>query len=87
MLIISRTCISFATRSLVYLSVPCILLFASVSKYHKLICMSLSGFVSFYLAVKKTEERIEGKNIACGVRMALMRNWGHKITNVIKYKK
>jgi hypothetical protein len=49
--------------------------------------MSLSGFVSFYLAMEKTEDRIEDKNMACGIRMVLMRNWGHKITNVIKYKK
>jgi hypothetical protein len=37
--------------------------------------------------MKKTEDRTEGKNMACGIRMVLMRNWGHKITNAIKYKK
>jgi hypothetical protein len=49
--------------------------------------MSLPGFVSFYFGMKKTEDMIDGKNMGCGIRMVLMRNWGHKITNVIKYKK
>ena len=60
MLKITGINILFPDRPLVYHTAPHILLFAYVLNHKQIICVPVSGLVSFHFEVKETDKRNNG---------------------------